>query len=332
MTKAVSDATSTLDAMNKKAAVDLAKVTKAVQTDQDALSKKVNGLVTGACDKNKVGLVRYNTKTGDMEACGADNKWAKAAAKIEQAGTKTNPAIDCKAVLSARGKPPSGEYYVTVHGAHPKGVAAFCDMETLGGGWTLFASKKTYNKPIVAQNQGKYSAACHAAKYRTTDCANVMPVHAWQATTEILFRFNTIDNADAKTGNGPANTWVRHSQTSKVARAIDGNMRTFRKYFFAGNAQGNNSPTVCGFDRRQAWNNNHRSQRGAQCVGGMHTGWGGQISESHGGSDQWLDIWNGRDGGSTYPKPDSKNGGNAQGTKCIAGRCSYDDTILLMFR
>lgn len=120
MTKAVSDATSTLDAMNKKAAVDLAKVTKAVQTDQDALSKKVNGLVTGACDKNKVGLVRYNAKTGDMEACGADNKWAKAAAKIEQAGTKTNPAIDCKAVLSARGKPPSGEYYVTVHGAHPK--------------------------------------------------------------------------------------------------------------------------------------------------------------------------------------------------------------------
>ena len=56
-------------------------------------------------------------------------------------------------------------------------------------------------------------------------------------------------------------------------------------------------------------------------AGDMFTGWGGQISEDHGLTDQWIDIWNGKDGSNKYTKLVGNS--RAYGTKCIGTCCNW---------
>ena len=53
------------------------------------------------------------------------------------------------------------------------------------------------------------------------------------------------------------------------------------------------------------------------------------ISEHHGLTDKWLDLWNIFSGSNKYFKVDVKA---AQGTKCIAGVCRLNDPAWVMYR
>ena len=53
------------------------------------------------------------------------------------------------------------------------------------------------------------------------------------------------------------------------------------------------------------------------------------ISEHHGLTDKWLDLWNTFSGSNKYFKVDDKA---AQGRKCIAGVCRLNDPALIMYR
>ncbi|KAM7445616.1 hypothetical protein ABFA07_005879 [Porites harrisoni] len=53
------------------------------------------------------------------------------------------------------------------------------------------------------------------------------------------------------------------------------------------------------------------------------------ISEDHGGTDKWLDMWNAGDGSNNYIYSDDSR---ARGTKCIAGYCYLNKPIWVMAR
>ena len=53
------------------------------------------------------------------------------------------------------------------------------------------------------------------------------------------------------------------------------------------------------------------------------------ISEYHGGSDKWLDMWSVADGSNNYIYSDDSR---ARGTKCIAGYCYLNKPIWVMVR
>ena len=53
------------------------------------------------------------------------------------------------------------------------------------------------------------------------------------------------------------------------------------------------------------------------------------ISEAHGGSDEWVDMWRDADSSNNYESSDSVA---ARGTKCIAGYCFEKTPIWMMVR
>lgn len=312
-------------------ATDMTKERKALQGDVDALKTfaarpPTTEKTAKTCGDANEGEIRFNLAAKAAEACSA-KKWVAITGNIPaQVGTKENPGRDCRFICAARGNTAkNGDFWATVNGQFPTGIEVYCDCQTEGGGWTLFASKKAPGAPLIARDSaGGFQKSCLKTR---GNCPSVIPPNSIDHWREILFRFDTKENA-AKDGTGAANTftiWVRASDAgSRSAYNSD-----FAGYFNRGHLGRHTSPTVCGFWRRQSWVAGRNPAVGPKCVGGMHYGWGGQISEAHSNSDDWIDLWNGRDGTDSYDRGD---GGAAHGTKCVASYCSLNDPVLLMYR
>ena len=181
-------------------------------------------------------------------------------------------------------------------------------METEGGGWTLFATKVT---PNFAVNSIAFSAA--AAKSTAADAAS----HVHPSMTDwkqIMFRFNDDNNIrliyERAAGSPPA---FKTEFENFITGTPAGLVRNLHGFYRFSPADGNSRFPASGFatiNQFHFFNNNG-------------------ISESHGGTDRWVDMWVGADGSNSYEFSDSAA---ARGTKCIAGYCYEKKPIWMMVR
>ena len=87
---------------------------------------------------------------------------------------------------------------------------------------------------------------------------------------------------------------------------------------------------VNGFFRYSPADQNKRvSTSGLATINGLHFFNNHGVSEAHGGTDRWVDMWNGHEITNNYVFSDTAL---SRGTKCIAGYCYENKPIWVMVR
>ncbi len=182
-------------------------------------------------------------------------------------------------------------------------------MDTEGGGWTLVATKVSPNFLFI-----KTSFSTMAAKTKYVDAAShIHPdMGDWE---EVMFMF-----ADVNT--------IRVIYDRK-AGAPQNDKRAFEKFLMGTSAA--TYTKVYGFYKYSPAHNNQRSPvKGFYAISGLHFDSDHGISETHHGTDKWLDIWRVADSRSNNYVTSDDN--KALGTKCIAGYCYLNKPIWVMVR
>ena len=182
-------------------------------------------------------------------------------------------------------------------------------METERGGWTLVATKVSTNFPFI---KTEFSTA--AAKSTLADAAShIHPgMGDWE---EVMFRFTDVIT-------------IRVIY-NRDAGAPQNEKTEFEKFLMGGSAT--LTKDVYGFYKYSPTDHNKRSPAvGFTTISGLHFHSAVGISESHGGTDEWIDMWTGGpDGSNNYVTSDNNK---ALGTKCIAGYCYLSKPIWVMVR
>ena len=180
-------------------------------------------------------------------------------------------------------------------------------METERGGWTLVATKVSPSFLFI-----KSAFSTLAAKTEHSDAASrIHPsMGDWE---EVMFRF-----ADVNT--------IRVIYSRK-AGAPNSDKDEFDKFLMGKSLQ--LAKNVFGFYKYSAADRKRSPTGGFATIKGLHFYSNHGISESHGGSDKWLDIWDSTDGSNSYINSDDSK---ARGTKCIAGYCYLNKPIWVMVR
>ena len=182
-------------------------------------------------------------------------------------------------------------------------------MKTERGGWTLLATKVSPSFLFI-----KTVFSTSAAKTTHADAAShIHPgMGDWK---EVMFRF-----ADAST--------IRVIYNRKAGAPQNDKME-FENFLMGKSLQ--TGKNVYGFYKYSPADHNKRSPAvGYGKISGLHFYSSAGISEAHGGTDKWLDMWHGADGqGNNYVTSDDSK---ALGTKCIAGYCYLNKPIWVMVR
>ncbi|XP_078374340.1 uncharacterized protein LOC144657855 [Oculina patagonica] len=252
--------------------------------------------------------VRYSTSQNALQLC--DGSAWLSVVTAGKGHVAYNPGRHCLDILSSGQSRGNGLYWIDPNGGSTDdSFQAFCDMETERGGWTLVATKVSWNFLFI-----KTAFSTSAAK--TTDADAASHIHPgmgdWE---EVMFRF------------GDVNT-IRVIYNRK-AGAPQNEKTEFEKFLMGASASLNKN--VYGFYKYSPADHNKRSPAvGYATISSLHFYSRYGISESHDGTDKWLDIWNGADGsGNNYVIVDDSN---ARGTKCIAGYCYLNKPIWVMVR
>ena len=203
----------------------------------------------------------------------------------------------------------NGIYWIDPNGSSTAdSFQAFCDMQTERGGWTLVATKVS---PSFLFIKSAFSPV--ATKTKNTDAAShIHPsMGDWD---EIMFRF-----ADVNT--------IRVIYNRK-AGAPNVNKAEFDKFLMGKSLD--RIKDVYGFYKYSLRDPKRNPKGGYLTIKGLHVRSNSGISEGHGGSDKWLDLWNHVDGnGNNYIYSDNSK---ATGTKCIAGYCYLHKPVWVMVR
>ena len=184
-------------------------------------------------------------------------------------------------------------------------------METERGGCTLVATKVSPGFLFI-----KTAFSASAAKTKNADAAShIHPdMRDWK---EVMFRFsdvNTIRVIYSRKAGAPNNDKTEFEKflmgtTVSACKNIHG----FYKY---SPADQNKRNPASGFATISTLCYYSRSSRAG-------------ISEDHGGTDKWLDMWYHAEGSNNYVTSDDSR---ARGTKCIAGYCYLKKPIWVMVR
>ena len=180
-------------------------------------------------------------------------------------------------------------------------------MDTQSGGWTLVATKVS---PSFLFIKSPFSPV--AAKTKNADAAShIHPsMGDWE---EVMFRFADVDT-------------IRVIYNRK-AGAPNKDKEEFDKYLMGKTM--NLIKNVNGFYKYSPADQNRNPAVGFVTISGWHYYSNNGISESHGGTDKWVDMWQGADGSNNYISSDDSR---ARGTKCIAGYCYLNKPIWVMVR
>ena len=131
-----------------------------------------------ACDAANLGFMWVDQSSKSLKICNG-KKWFTLNL-VSPDGSKSNPALSCKAIADAYPSLKTGDYWLDNDGA--KGVAppyqAHCDMDIQGGGWTLAMNVNPADGNVVSFTNKKF----------------------WQSDAE----FGTYSNHFTKDYKGPA--------------------------------------------------------------------------------------------------------------------------------
>ena len=180
-------------------------------------------------------------------------------------------------------------------------------METERGGWTLVATKVSASFLFI-----KPTFSTLAAKTKNADAAShIHPsMGDWR---EVMFRFADVS--------------IIRVIYNRKAGAPQNGKEEFEKFLMGKSMQV--AKNVYGFYKYSPKDPKRSPTGGFATIKALHFYSDQGISESHGGSDKWLDIWDSADSSNNYVYTDDSK---ALGTKCIAGYCYLNEPIWVMVR
>ncbi|XP_065192282.1 uncharacterized protein LOC135823357 [Sycon ciliatum] len=262
----------------------------------------LGNLLTYKCSSSQRGNVRYSLLQAGVQFC--DGRiWRL----VNPHGQKSAMDTSCDGVRLNGHSRGDGLYTLALASSDTQ-YKAFCDMTTEGGGWTLFATKASYNFDYISPAFNPL-----AARAQDFDAAGCIPTDNY---TQVLFRFRDDDGS-------------RIVYTRGVGK-MDGNKENFENLLRCDTASSDRVASVDGFYRTTPQINKGKRDPSInfKTLARLHMYTKNGISDDHGQSNQWLDLWTVPGGSKFFSADDAK----AKGTKCVAGTCRLQEPVYLMYR